>query len=91
MITLNNNCSILGNWPNTYAFTKAMAEDLVKKESRGLPIGMFRPAIGKTFFLTIGFNNAFEIFSSSIVYHRKDKKDNKTRIFFHFGYQQDKS
>ncbi|XP_026467581.1 fatty acyl-CoA reductase wat-like [Ctenocephalides felis] len=37
--------SILGNWPNTYAFTKAMAEDLVKTESKGLPIGMFRPAI----------------------------------------------
>lgn len=37
--------SVLGNWPNTYAFTKAMAEDLVRHHSYNLPIGMFRPAI----------------------------------------------
>jgi hypothetical protein len=39
--------SLLGEWPNTYAFTKAMAEDLVRDKGVGLPIGVFRPAIGK--------------------------------------------
>ncbi|KDR07123.1 fatty acyl-CoA reductase wat-like [Zootermopsis nevadensis] len=36
---------LLGEWPNTYAFTKAMAEDLVRDKGLGLPIGVFRPAI----------------------------------------------
>ncbi|KAL0281211.1 UNVERIFIED_CONTAM: hypothetical protein PYX00_002266 [Menopon gallinae] len=37
--------SILGNWPNTYTFTKAYAESLVKKAEGKLPICIFRPAI----------------------------------------------
>ncbi|CAO1326836.1 unnamed protein product [Diamesa serratosioi] len=36
---------ILENWPNTYSFTKAMAEDLVRKNKGNLPIGVFRPAV----------------------------------------------
>lgn len=36
---------ILGRWPNTYAFTKALAEDLIRVNSQSLPIGIFRPAI----------------------------------------------
>ncbi|PNF42320.1 Fatty acyl-CoA reductase wat [Cryptotermes secundus] len=36
---------MLEEWPNTYAFTKAVAEDLVRDEGVGLPIGVFRPAI----------------------------------------------
>ena len=43
------NCRTLGDWPNTYAFTKAMAEDLVRKNKGNLPIGVFRPAIGVNF------------------------------------------
>ncbi|XP_066257718.1 fatty acyl-CoA reductase wat-like [Euwallacea similis] len=35
----------LGNWPNTYTFTKAMAESLIKDISNGIPIGIFRPGI----------------------------------------------
>lgn len=37
--------SLLGQWPNTYAYTKAIAESVVEKEAVGLPIGIFRPAI----------------------------------------------
>lgn len=37
--------SILGKWPNTYTFTKALAEDVVRLNGRNLPIGLFRPAI----------------------------------------------
>lgn len=33
------------DWPNTYTFTKALAEDLVKSHSKGLPLAIFRPAI----------------------------------------------
>ncbi|XP_052862394.1 fatty acyl-CoA reductase wat [Anopheles cruzii] len=36
---------LLGKWPNTYTFTKAIAEDVVRKNSRGMPVGMFRPGI----------------------------------------------
>ncbi|XP_012270704.1 fatty acyl-CoA reductase wat isoform X2 [Orussus abietinus] len=36
---------LLGQWPNTYAFTKAIAEDLIKEKNKGLPMGMFRPGI----------------------------------------------
>lgn len=39
-------CSLLDKWPNTYAFTKAIAEDSVRDQGAGLPIGVFRPAIG---------------------------------------------
>ncbi|XP_037045453.1 fatty acyl-CoA reductase wat-like [Bradysia coprophila] len=37
--------TILGKWPNTYTFTKALAEDVVRINGRNLPIGLFRPAI----------------------------------------------
>lgn len=37
--------SILGKWPNTYAFTKALSEDLIRMNGKNLPLGMFRPAI----------------------------------------------
>ncbi|XP_063923805.1 fatty acyl-CoA reductase wat-like [Zophobas morio] len=36
---------IIGNWPNTYTFTKALAESLIKNTAEGLPIGIFRPSI----------------------------------------------
>lgn len=34
-------------WPNTYAFTKHIAEDAIQREAQGLPIAVFRPAISK--------------------------------------------
>ncbi|XP_014245937.1 fatty acyl-CoA reductase wat-like [Cimex lectularius] len=36
---------ILESWPNTYSFTKAVAEDAVKTFGKGLPAAVFRPAI----------------------------------------------
>ncbi|XP_055317180.1 fatty acyl-CoA reductase wat-like [Sitodiplosis mosellana] len=36
---------LLDKWPNTYTFTKAIAEDVVHQHGAGLPIGMFRPGI----------------------------------------------
>lgn len=36
---------LLGDWPNTYTFTKAVAENIVTKEAGDLPVGIFRPAI----------------------------------------------
>lgn len=37
--------SLISGWPNTYTFTKALAEDLAKNESVGLPFGIFRPSV----------------------------------------------
>jgi alcohol-forming fatty acyl-CoA reductase len=35
-------------WPNTYTFTKAIAEDLVRQYLDRLPVGIIRPSIGKS-------------------------------------------
>lgn len=37
---------LLGKWPNTYTYTKAVAENVIRKQAGDLPIGIFRPAIG---------------------------------------------
>lgn len=36
------------DWPNTYTFTKALAEDLVKSKAKHLPCAVVRPAVGKS-------------------------------------------
>ncbi|KAJ0182959.1 hypothetical protein K1T71_000935 [Dendrolimus kikuchii] len=36
---------ILGPWPNTYTFTKALAEKELRINCNGMPLGIFRPAI----------------------------------------------
>ncbi|XP_047542490.1 fatty acyl-CoA reductase wat-like [Vanessa atalanta] len=36
---------LLGDFPNTYAYTKSAAEDIVQKYSKGLPVALFRPSI----------------------------------------------
>ena len=35
-------------WPNTYTFTKSLAESLIAKYSSGLPVAIIRPAIVET-------------------------------------------
>ncbi|XP_013185416.2 fatty acyl-CoA reductase wat [Amyelois transitella] len=37
--------TILGAWPNTYTFTKALAEKELRTNASGMPVGIFRPAI----------------------------------------------
>lgn len=41
------NCRILGKFPNTYGFTKCMAEDLVYQYREKFPTAIGRPAISK--------------------------------------------
>ncbi|CAK9801123.1 Fatty acyl-CoA reductase wat [Anthophora plagiata] len=36
---------LLGAWPNTYTFTKAVAESIIAREAGDLPVGIFRPGI----------------------------------------------
>ena len=38
-------CRLIGKWPNTYAFTKAIAEDTVRQYSTGIPTCIVRPSI----------------------------------------------
>lgn len=38
---------IMYPWPNSYVFTKALAEDLVRQYKNDLPIAIIRPSIGK--------------------------------------------
>ncbi|KAJ2951399.1 hypothetical protein O0L34_g13544 [Tuta absoluta] len=35
----------LREWPNTYTFTKAVTEDLIRRQSGGLPVCIVRPSI----------------------------------------------
>ncbi|XP_065075680.1 uncharacterized protein LOC135699366 [Ochlerotatus camptorhynchus] len=40
--------TVLGDYPNTYAYTKKLAEVMIEKEfARDLPIGIYRPPVGK--------------------------------------------
>lgn len=50
------NCKTRADWahiikehPNTYTFTKQLAENLVMKEMAGYPAGIVRPSVGKEF------------------------------------------
>ncbi|KAF5273009.1 hypothetical protein FQR65_LT17250 [Abscondita terminalis] len=36
---------LLGKWPNTYAFTKAIAEEVVESAGKNLPVAVVRPSI----------------------------------------------
>ncbi|XP_048264969.1 fatty acyl-CoA reductase wat isoform X5 [Bombus terrestris] len=36
---------LLGAWPNTYTYTKAVAEGIIVKQAGDLPVGIFRPGI----------------------------------------------
>lgn len=40
-------CRLLGRWPNTYTYTKAIAEDVVRTQGQDIPFGVFRPSISK--------------------------------------------
>lgn len=40
-------CRLIGSRPNTYTFTKALAETMLLKESGNLPVAIVRPSIGK--------------------------------------------
>ncbi|KAL3271474.1 hypothetical protein HHI36_021959 [Cryptolaemus montrouzieri] len=37
--------TLIGNWPNTYVFTKCVCEDMIKHEAQNLPIAVLRPSI----------------------------------------------
>lgn len=53
--------------PNTYVMTKAAAEQLIRHEAKGLPVTVFRPAIG-VYLLTqnIDVENSFWLSSKYI-------------------------
>lgn len=37
--------TLIGEWPNTYAYTKAIAEDIVRQYSNEIPVCIVRPSI----------------------------------------------
>jgi len=43
----NMESALLGSYPNTYTYTKALAEDVILKEAGGLPLCIFRPAVSE--------------------------------------------
>ena len=56
---------IIGNRPNTYTFTKAIAEHVVMEEGAGLPICIVRPSIvGAT------WKDPFPVSQQHIIYYK---------------------
>ena len=43
--------SLMGPWPNTYVYSKALAEEVVRRYENCFPICIVRPAISKDFFV----------------------------------------
>ena len=39
---------IMAGWPNTYTYTKSLAENYVKENCGRMPVGVFRPSIGRS-------------------------------------------
>lgn len=37
----------MGSFPNTYTFSKLLAEQIINDESANMPMVIFRPSIGK--------------------------------------------
>lgn len=60
---------ILEHWPNTYCFTKAIAENVVFKNGNHLPISVFRPSISMYF----GGHSFFRDLSLKSIYHYNRK------------------
>lgn len=46
---------IVGKWPNTYSFSKAVAEELVRRAGADIPMALVRPSIGiiNYFYITL--------------------------------------
>lgn len=62
------NCRLLKNWPNTYAFTKAIAEVTVQEFGKGLPLAVVRPAVGEDFIIRFSFSTKKYIVIYNVVY-----------------------
>jgi len=39
--------TIIKGYPNTYTYTKVLAEDVIQQHAQKLPVTIFRPGIGK--------------------------------------------
>jgi nucleoside-diphosphate-sugar epimerase len=42
-------------WPNTYTCSKALAEDMIEQNNKLLPVAIFRPSMGETFFFNFQY------------------------------------
>lgn len=47
---------LIGVWPNSYVYSKAIAENLLLTKGKDLPVGLFRPTIGKLNIKRFNFN-----------------------------------
>lgn len=57
---------IIAPWPNTYTFSKAIAEDMIRQYQDRLPIGIIRPSIGRIFLLRLQVNSSMNFNFSCI-------------------------
>lgn len=52
---------LVAPWPNTYAYTKAISEDMIRQFQDRLPIGIIRPTIGKAFAILLISLNLYRV------------------------------
>lgn len=52
---------LLGTWPNTYTFTKAVSEKDIEALGSGLPIAIARPSVGKVLNSQFYYNELLKI------------------------------
>lgn len=64
-------CRLLGDWPNTYVFSKAVAEELISAEGKGLPVAVVRPSIGNNTKKPL-INNAKTVFFVVVIATNKE-------------------
>ena len=59
---------LLCNLPNTYTFSKSLAEHVVKDLGEGLPVVIFRPSIGECLIEMLSFVCAAVIPCAKVVH-----------------------
>lgn len=66
-------CRLIEPHPNTYTYSKRLAEKLVSDEHKNMPVAIARPSIGKLSELICAKFNEFPILSMAFCYFGPDE------------------
>ena len=69
---------VIDPWPNTYSFTKAVAESLIETHGKNLPISIARPSVGM---LKIYFWYAACTDNTGCIHLKRVKSSESTELF----------
>lgn len=79
---------MIGDLPNTYSFTKSLAEDAIRREAHDLPILVFRPTVGVYLIISVSLNYLWttELYSIDVKIVKTEMFDNPFRIKWQSNY-----